>query len=241
MDVRGHVLRAAVGAAALSIVAFAGRAPVASGAATWTLPSQQVTVSYWDTGDGTKKALLSKLIAEYEKLHPNLAIKFESDVKSDKIAVAVSSGAASEIFEVADFNLPKFLAVRALDPLPPAAWSQTSVNGVLAGYLPHVLDAMMDGGKLYAVPDQMNAHSLYINNRLFKEAGLDPLRDAPKTWDDVVRLNKVLTKKQGDKIVQKGFEMRYVCPDGHWISHMFHILMYQAGGEVIKDGKPAFD
>ena len=42
----------------------------------------------------------------------------------------------------------------------------------------------------------MNAHSLYINNRLFREAGLDPVKDAPKTWDDVAKLNKVLTKRK---------------------------------------------
>ena len=122
------------------------------------------------------------------------------------------------------------------DPLPPAAWGESSVDGVLKGYLPNVLGAMMEGGKLYGVPDQMNAHSLYINNRLFREAGLDPAKDAPKTWEDVVKLNKALTKQKADRIVQKGWEMRYAAE--HWLAQMFQILLYQVGGEMTRDGKP---
>jgi multiple sugar transport system substrate-binding protein len=216
-------------------------APIASGAAGWALPTGPVSVGYWDGGDGTKGDLLKKLIAEYQKLHPNITIGFETDVPSDKLSVALSTGTAPPIIEVADWNLPKYLAAHTLDPLPPAAWGKSSVDGVLNTYIPHLLEAMYVGGKLYAVPDQMNAWSLYINKRLFREAGLDPAKNAPKTWDDVARLNKVLTKKQGGRIVHKGYEMRYACPDGRWVAGMFQILVYQAGGEMIKDGKPAFN
>src|SRR5262249_11975688 len=65
------------------------------------------------------------------------------------------------------------------------------------------------------------------------------VRDAPKTWDDVARLNKVLTRQEGDRILQKGWEMRYAAE--HWLAQMFQILLYQAGGEVTRDGKPAFN
>jgi Bacterial extracellular solute-binding protein len=53
-------------------------------------------------------------------------------------------------------------------------------------------------GVLYAVPIQMNAFSLFLNNRLFKEAGLDPQKDAPKSWEDVGRLSK---KRAVDRVV----------------------------------------
>jgi multiple sugar transport system substrate-binding protein len=222
----------------LGLLVFGGT--VSSGSAQgWTLPTEPVTIAYWDTGNGTKGELIKALIAEYQKLHPNVTIKFETDVKSDKIAVAVSAGTAPEIFEVADFNMPKFMTVGALDPLPPAAWGEASVDGVLKAYLPNVLSAMMDGGKLYGVPDQMNAHSLYVNNRLFREAGLDPAKDAPKTWDDVVKLNLVLTKRKENRIAQKGWEMRYAAE--HWLAQMFQILLYQNGGEMTRDGKPTFN
>ena len=218
-----------------------GLGPASATAGGWVLPTEPVTLNEWDGGDGTKSALLRELIAQYEQMHPNVTVKFETDVKSLKVAAAIAAGTAPAIFEASDANLQKYIVAKAVEPLPPAAWGQTGVDGVVALYLPHVLDAITAGHSLYAVPDQLNAHSLYINNRLFRAAGLDPAKDAPKTWDDVARLNKMLTRKQGDRVVQKGFEMRYVCDDGHWQAHMFHILVYQAGGDVIKNGRAAFN
>ncbi|HET8999947.1 MAG TPA: extracellular solute-binding protein [bacterium] len=225
----------------LSAPRSAGIPAATAAAGGWALPTEPVTLNEWDGGDGTKSALLEELIAQYEKIHPNVTVKFETDVKSLKVAAAIAAGTAPEIFEASDANLQKYIAAKVVEPLPAAAWGQPSVDGVVALYLPHVLDAITSGHSLYAVPDQLNAHSLYINNRVFRAAGLDPVKDAPKTWDDIARLNKVLTKKQGDRVTQKGFEMRYVCDDGHWQAHIFHILVYQAGGEVIKDGKPVFN
>ncbi len=238
---RGMLSMLVVLAVSLGAGGLRGPGPAAATAAGWVLPTEPVTLNEWDGGDGTKSALLRELIAQYEQMHPNVTVKFETDVKSLKVAAAIAAGTAPAIFEASDANLQKYIAAKAVEPLPPAAWGQTSVDGVLALYLPHILDALISGHSLYAVPDQLNAHSLYINNRLFHAAGLDPVKDAPKSWDDVARLNKALTKKQGDRVVQKGFEMRYICDDGHWQAHIFHILVYQAGGEVIKDGRPAFN
>jgi len=233
---RGRVLTVVLLAVAigLGVSVYGGvGAPPASGAGTWTLPSRPITFTYWDGGDSTKSALLQKLIGEYQSLHPNVKVNFETDVRSDKITVALSTGTAPALIEVSDWNLPKYLQVHVLDPVPPAAWGRTSVAGVLDGYIPHLLDAMYDGTNLYAIPDQQNAHSLFINNRLFREAGLDPAKDAPKTWDDVAKLNKVLTKKQGDRIVE--------CPDGHWQAQMFQILLYQAGGQMLQGDRATFN
>ena len=238
---RGMLGLIVVLAVSLGAGVLRGPGPASATAGGWVLPSEPVTLNEWDGGDGTKSALLRELIAQYEQMHPNVTVKFETDVKSLKVAAAIAAGTAPAIFEASDANLQKYIAAKAVEPLPPAAWGQTAVDGVVALYLPHVLDAITAGHSLYAVPDQLNAHSLYINNRLFRAAGLDPAKDAPKTWDDVARLNKMLTRKQGDRVVQKGFEMRYVCDDGHWQAHMFHILVYQAGGDVIKDGRAAFN
>ncbi|HYM71308.1 MAG TPA: extracellular solute-binding protein [bacterium] len=217
--------------------------PAAIGASAWSLPTHPVTVTYWDSAEAVKNDLVSKiLIPEYEKLHPNVTIKYEivSDLQS-KLLVALSTGTASDMFSVPDWFLPKYLQTHVLDALPPAAWGQSNVTGVMSAYLPHMLDAMLDQGKLYGVPAQENAHSLYMNNRLLRDAGLDPMKDAPKTWDDVARLNKVLTKSQNGQVVQKGWEMRYINDDGHWQAQMFQILLYQAGGEVTRNGRPVFN
>ena len=62
--------------------------PAATAAAGWVLPTEPVTINEWDGGDGTKSALLRELIAQYEQMHPNVTVKFETDVKSLKVAAA---------------------------------------------------------------------------------------------------------------------------------------------------------
>ena len=39
--------------------------------------------------------------------------------------------------------------------------------------------------------------------------------------------------------MQKGWEMRYAGE--HWLTRMFLILLYQSGGDALRDGKPAFN
>jgi ABC-type glycerol-3-phosphate transport system substrate-binding protein len=53
-------------------------------------------------------------------------------------------------------------------------------------------------------------------------------------------MNKLLTKRKGDQIVQKGFDVRY--SGNHWLAFMFHHLVYQAGGEVLDvEGRAVFN
>ena len=54
--------------------------------------------------------------------------------------------------------------------------------------------------------------SLFISNKAFREAGLDPVKDAPKTWDDMKALGPKLKKVQGNRTVQKAFDYPYHSP-----------------------------
>ena len=215
--------------------------PVAEGpSAPWTPPAAPVTFTYFDGVENVKNELLArKLIPEYQALRPGVTVRYETvSGLWQKILVGLTAGTAPALFTLPDFLLAATLDAGALDPVPPAAWGEASVEGLAARYLPGLLEPMMDARRLYAVPDQMNAHSLYVNNRLFREAGLDPGRDVPRTWAEVARLNGVLTRRRGERIVQKGWEMRYAGE--HWLARMFTILVYQAGGEMLRDGRPAF-
>ncbi len=223
-----------------------GTLPAGAAAPEWVVPQHPVTVTYWDSVDSFRYELMVKtLIPAYMRLHgemtKTLTIKYEvvPDLQS-KLLAALSAGAPAALVSVPDWYLPNLYEAHVLDPVPPTAWDQHSVIAVLGTYVKHSLDAQLDGGRLYAVPAQEYPLSLFINNRLFREARLDPVKDAPKTWLDVVRLNKILTKRQGDQIIQKGWEMRY-NDDGHWQAQMFQILLYQAGGEMTRAGLPAFN
>ena len=223
---------------------MAGLGAVRKAWADWRLPGGNVGATFWDSSSALKAKLYNDLILpSYRQLRPNYSIKYESfatDSLLRKLLVATATGTAPEIFELGDWYFPAYFGKGLLDPVPPEAFGQASLQELLGRYLPGSLTAMLHEGRLYGLPDFVASHSLFINNRLFKEAGLDPLKDAPRTWDDVARLNRVLTRRKGGRVVQKGFEMRHI--DDHWMARSFHHLLYQAGGEVLdSEGRPVFN
>lgn len=233
--------------AVLAVLAAAvaqAASPGAGAAPEWVVPPHRVTVTYWDSVDAARNELMANtVIPAYMRLHSEVAkefsIKYEvvPDLQS-KLLAALAAGTVP-LVSVPDWYLPNLYEAHALDPLPPTAWDQHSVIAVAHPYLPHTLDAQLEGGRLYAVPVREHALSLFINNRMFRAAGLDPARDAPKTWIDVAKLNKLLTKEQGGQIVQKGFEMRYAGV--RWPAQLFQVLLYQVGGEATRAGLPVFN
>ncbi len=236
---RRRFLRVAGGAAAAAVL---GRGRPGS-AQQWTPPAGNINLTFWDSTSHLKVALYNQfLLPAYKQLRPSYTVKYESIATADllqKLLAATATGTAPEIFELGDWFFPTYFAKDLLDPAQPEAFGHRSVQEMLDAYVPGSLAAMLYKGKLYGVPDFMASHSLFVNNRLFREAGLDPTKDAPRTWDDVARLNRVLTKKRGEQVVQKGFEVRY--SGNHWLAMMFHHLIYQAGGEVLdREGRPVF-
>src|SRR6202023_591426 len=104
-----------------------------------------------------------------------------------------------------------YMGANVLAPVNPAVWGVSTTQQLLdQNYFPNVMNPLVKDGQLYGIPNQMNATSLMINTRLFQEAGLDPIKDAPKTWDDVANLDTILTKRDaGGHIIQKGFEFNW--------------------------------
>ena len=222
--------------------------PGAGAAPEWAVPQRRVTVTYWDSVDPARNALMANtVIPAYMRLHSEVAkeftIKYEvvPDLQSKLLAALDAPEPAADLVMVPDWYLPNLYQARVLDPLPTTAWDQHSVIAVAHTYVPQTLAAQMDGGRLYAVPVREHALSLFINNRMFRAAGLDPVRDAPKTWRDVAKLNTRLTKEQGGRTVEKGFEMRDAGCGDRWPADLFQMLLYQAGGEGTTGGLPVFN
>lgn len=240
--------RARVGIALLALAAAWAQAPSpgAGAAPEWVLPQRRVTVTYWDAVEGPRNDLMTKtVIPAYMRLHTELTkeftIKYEAVPDQAKLLAALAAGTAADLFVVPDWYLPNLYEAHALDPVPPPAWDQRSATAVEGTYVPHTLDAQIDAKQLYAVPAREHPLSLFINNRMFRAAHLDPAKAAPKTWIDMAKLNTVLTKMQGGRVVQKGFEMRYAAEGARWPAQLFQLLLYQAGGEMTRAGIPAFN
>lgn len=65
---------------------------------------------------------------------------------------------------------------------------------------PQLVDLCKQDGKIYALPQSVYAQGLYINQKLFKEAGLvneDGSIMVPQTYDDVAKYAQIIKEKTG--------------------------------------------
>ena len=210
----------------------------------WPLPTGNVTISIWHGTDQTMMDLYStELIPNYQKLHPNVTVQDSAVADVDnKLLVAVASGTAPDIFHTNSVNLQNYMEKGVLDPMPPQAWGYDTVDDLVQkAFLPGSTVGMSYQGKIYGAATQYNAQDLFINTKMFADAGLDPVRDAPKTWEDVARINEQITKKDSSgRYLQKGFDWSMTTDQA--FSAPLQLLIFQAGGQVLNDdGTPAFN
>jgi multiple sugar transport system substrate-binding protein len=93
-----------------------------------------------------------------------------------------------------------------------------------------VLDPVTFEGSLYGLPLELTNWCVYINDRVFKSAGLDPGRDYPKTWEDMVAVSQKLVIREGEIIKRRGFDFRYP----YYLVSMVS-MAEQLGGKLISD------
>jgi len=90
-------------------------------------------------------------------------------------------------------------------------------------------------GDIYGLPLELTNMCLFVNRKMLLEVGVDPDKDYPKTWEDVMALSEKLVKRNGQIITRRGFDFRY---DAY--PNTFVPMVEQLGGELVsKDGKTA--
>lgn len=102
------------------------------------------------------------------------------------------------------------------------------------------LDGFTWNNTLYALPTEVSNYALYINKLHFIEAGLNPAKDYPRTWDDIVALSKKLLIVKNGKVLRRGFEFEYATAND-WTGTEWDLagMAYQLGGTVFNHDQTA--
>jgi multiple sugar transport system substrate-binding protein len=148
-----------------------------------------------------------------------------------KLTVAISTKTAPDMFTVTDFLLPSLVAKKGIAPLNPQWLGYQSLEDMKAAYLPGALNGYIYDGKIYAVPVISQTMSLYLNRRHFEEAGLDPEKDYPRTWDDVARVGKKLVKMERGHIAREGFKFSMLS--SAWTLMQGEPILHQFGADIL--------
>ncbi len=230
---RDFLKAAALTGAASALAACAPTAP----ATPTVIIKKEVNITFWKHNHTPADPLAQTIIDEYMKLNPNIKIKMEIIPNTEhltKMLAAVAGGTAPDMYDMNDTNIGPLIAKGALAPLDPVAVGFKDQKELDAAYVPNSLDAFKDAsGKIFAVPFEYNSWPLLINDKMFKEIGLDPTKDYPKTWDDLGTVGAKLAVVKDGKFERQGFYWNLLTAG--WTMLQFGPIIYQLGGSILSN------
>ena len=181
----------------LSKRCLVGLAFIAGAGAGLPAVAQPVTIEVWMHEHPPRLPLDKTIVEEFEKANPDIKVNltiFPNATFDQKLQVAFAGGQGPAVFNNASFNLRQYMASGILAPADLKAIGVASDDELKAKSRVGI-DGATIGGKVYGLPTEVSDYLCAANTKLWQAAGLDPTKDAPKTWEDMVTVAEKLTQR----------------------------------------------
>jgi multiple sugar transport system substrate-binding protein len=201
--------------------------------------SAPVTIVVWTHDDPNRSVLEKELIAEFTKQNPNVTVDYQtypSGKMAELLTVAFSAGEGPDVFNQSQSVIRQFVVEGQVSALDPAWLGYRSLSDITSRYIEGSLEAVSLDGDIYGMPLEYTNLCCYLNKRLFREAGLDPEKDYPKTWEEMMDISSKLVKYDGENHRQQSFDFRYAT---YYLMEMLPMVEQLGGKLVSDDGKTA--
>ncbi|MGI6543692.1 MAG: ABC transporter substrate-binding protein [Limnochordia bacterium] len=196
----------------------------------------KTTIVYLGRGGTSEQASYTKLIEEFEALHPDIDVEINwipggtAMVLMERLLVQVAAGVAPDVFWTHNYLSYDLLSLGLVRPLDPLMADDPDFQ--ITEYYPNALNDYLFDGLLYGLPRETSSTALYYSIDNFNNAGLS----APTgnwTWDTLLDAAKKLTDTQARR-------WGLSAPTGHGTAV---IMAWQNGGRYFDDTltQPQFD
>jgi multiple sugar transport system substrate-binding protein len=197
-----------------------------------------VELVFWTHEDPNRTEIEDRYIAEFEAANPGVTVNrvtHSSTKIMELILTAFAANQGPDIFNMSIEDEYAYIANARVAPVDAKAVGFASEKALKAAYIPGVLDPVTMDGKIYGLPLELTNWSIYLNKNVFRDAGLNPDTQYPKTWEEMADVSEKLIIRDGDIITRRGFDFRYP----YYLVSMVP-MVEQLGGELISaDGKTA--
>ena len=201
-------------------------------------PAGPVNLTVWTHEDANRTRIEEQYIKEFEAANPNIKIERTTQSSTKLIELVQTAFAANQgpdIFNLSIEDEYAYIANGRVAPVNYEAAGYKDRADLLNAYDRGFLEPVIVGNDVYGLPLEITNWCVYLNKNIFRSAGLDPDRDYPKTWEDMVAISEKLVVRNGDIITRRGFDFRYP-----YYLVDFVPMVEQLGGELISaDGKTA--
>lgn len=208
--------------------------------------NQPVVLNLWTHEDPNRQKMEEQFAKEYMAANPHVTINYSvypSTNIQDLIPAAYAARNAPAIWNLELQKAYPIFMQGLCAPIPVKELGFNSEQDLANTYLPGMLDPVTDAdgslfgqrGKIYGLPLEMVNYAIYLNKKIFRDVGLDPDRDYPKTWEEMMTVSEKIVRRNGDIITRRGFDFRYPDYLISWVP-----MVEQLGGQVVSaNGKEA--
>jgi multiple sugar transport system substrate-binding protein len=175
----------------------------------------------YETGD-----IIAKTRADvFKEKYPDVKVTWsESGFDDQQFLAALAGSDKPDAVNLPRNKIGTYIAQGVLEPLDDCIAKTGFDTSVF--YDAAKNDVTVDG-KMYAFPEFYNTRNWIINNKAFKDAGIDPNSLNWGDWDAIKQANDKLVKKDGDKITRIGIDPK--------IPEFLPLWVKADGGSVISD------
>lgn len=180
---------------------------------------EPITVDYWTWNEGDPAITLAE---QYEKIYPNVKINVVNNPWDDywtKLPLSLQGEDGPALFNIHNSQHELLF--------PYLAAYDISTEDLADDFL--AIDTHVIDGEVYYIDSVINTGNMYYNKDLWEESGLTE-SDIPQTWNQFKEVSKKLTKYDGDKITQAGFNW-----NDEVYSAIYQGLNYQKGELLFKE------
>ena len=186
----------------------------------------KTSLTYW--GLWEPERVMGKILAEWEKKHPEIKINYVRQSPQEyreRLQSALARNEGPDIFRFHITWLP--MLKNELEPLPASVMSARQFEKT---YYPVAQEHLRAGGSYLGIPLMIDTLALYYNEEIFQAAGKSP----PTTWEELRDLAKELTiRDEVGRIQRAGVALGTTGNVDHW-SDILGLMMLQNGADLTK-------
>lgn len=199
---------------------------------TFASAADVTTIQYAFWGNPAAIGVEKDIIDAFEKIHPNIKVQPIAVGYSDyhtKLLTLIAGGQAPDVMRIDSYFMADFIKTNALKDI--SRLIQRDKFAMTSFYQAGLLDCMK-GSKYYGLPWGTAPCYVFVNAKIFKDAGIK-IPSPDWKYEDFIRIAKQLTKGSGaDK--QYGF--------GFQTSDLMHLLpfVWGNGGDIFDKNRKKF-
>ncbi len=215
--------------------------PTAAPAAQEPASGQPVKISFWSHDFPPREKLDREFMEKFKQDNPGVEIEYVLGPGDDvqyltKLTTAMAGGEGPDCFNLLNFSAGRLLEQGAVAPLDLATLGFKNLDEIKQTYVEGTLNGLIKDDKLYAMPSEVSNYAMFVNQKMFADAGLDVDKDMPRTWEEMIPLGKQLTKYDGDTITRRMFDFTYgQADDATSPALSLAGMAYQLGGTLFNE------